>query len=764
MKIKQIYLIGNPNSGKTSLFNAITGEKLKVGNWPGVTVEKIEGITTFEDTKLVITDLPGTYSLTPATPEERIVLDSISEASKGKILNVVDISNFERNLLLTTQLVELGIKPVLSLNCYDLFTKNGGSIDLQRFTALTKLQAFPTVARSSKGISTLIEALAKDESSTENDNGKSCLELTEPWQKALTSLVKARDLIFSNLNPLEKYQLLSEIIQPKVNADDKALNEIREELAKTLSEKYNKSVKPNALACELATDRYARIEKLLCASATLPEKNIPKWQEKIDAVVTHKFWGLPIFVALMAFVFWTTFSLAEGPMEWLENMVDLLADFVATKMAPGLLSDLLADGIIRGVGEILTFVPNILILFFWIALLEDSGYMSRAAFMMDRIMKSMGLQGRAFIPMIMGLGCNVPAIMAARIIDSRFQRLLTILLIPLVSCAARLPVLVLLCGAFFPENPSMWMFLLFSVNVAVILLLGHFTSALFKVVETSPFLLEMPTYRLPTPKSIFDTLKSKAWHFIEKAGTIILAGIIIIWVLTAFPREVPLSFDYEGELVTIQEMVNSEEKETLLEELENKREMELMENRYMGKLGKFMHPVMAPLGFSWRETVSLVPGFFAKESVVSTLKVLYLPFSTDLGEAMKKAGTTPVSAFVFMLFTLLYIPCLATFGIMWKETCSLKFTVGSLFVYFIIAYAASFGALKIGESLQTSDGGTLDKVLIVVVSIIAILYLISKTIAAVKGRMCDTCPSAASCHARTSSSKKDCGPCGGCPK
>jgi ferrous iron transport protein B len=764
MQARQIYLVGNPNSGKTSLFNAITGEKLKVGNWPGVTVEKIEGIKNHKSTKLTITDLPGTYSLTPATPEERIVLESISEASRGKILNVVDISNFERNLLLTTQLVELGIKPTLSLNCYDLFTSNGGSIDLQRFIAMSKLQAFPTVARKNQGISSLLDSLiAADE--TEERVEESCLALSEHWMAALKALALARQLDLSSMCPLKKHQLLTELIQPTIKGDDPALKEVRAQLTSTINEKFNKSIKENSLACELATDRYARIERLLCASATLPEKNIPEWQERLDGLVTHKIWGLPIFIALMVFVFWTTFFVGEIPMEWLVEQVDSFAEFLSAKLPASLLTELVADGIVRGVGEILIFIPNILILFFWIALLEDSGYMSRAAFMMDRVMKAMGLQGRAFIPMIMGLGCNVPAIMAARIIDSRFQRMLTILLIPLVSCAARLPVLVLLCGTFFPNNPSLWMVILFSVNVLIILLLGHFTSSLFKVTESSPFLLEMPTYRLPTPKSIFDTLKTKAWHFIEKAGTIILAGIIIIWVLTAFPREVPLSFDYDAEVAVIEVMEASEERDGLLEELEDRKEMELMENRYMGQLGKLMQPVMAPLGFSWRETVALVPGFFAKESVVSTLKVLYLPFSTDLGEAMEKAGMTPVKAFVFMLFTLLYIPCLATFGIMWKETGSLRFTIGSLFVYFIIAYIASFGALKIGESIMTPDGGALDKMLIMLFSVIALWYLINKTIAAIRGRMCDSCPSASTCHAKPKkNNKNDCGPCGGCSK
>ncbi|MFA7146897.1 MAG: nucleoside recognition domain-containing protein, partial [Candidatus Riflebacteria bacterium] len=361
-----------------------------------------------------------------------------------------------------------------------------------------------------------------------------------------------------------------------------------------------------------------------------------------------------------------------------------------------------------------------------------------------------------FIPMIMGLGCNVPAIMATRIIDSKFQRFLTILLIPLVSCAARLPVLVLLCGTFFPNNPSLWMFLLFSVNIGVILLLGHFSNVIFKAVENSPFLLEMPPYRLPTFKSVLDTLKEKAWHFIEKAGTVILAGTIIIWVLSSFPRDIPLSFDYEAEKALIMSVKDETKKQEALESLDSKRELEYMENRYMAKLGKAIHPIMEPLGFTWRETVSLIPGFLAKESVVSTLTVLYLPFSSDLGEAMTKSGITPLSAFVFMLFTLLYIPCLATFGVMWRESGSLKFTASSLFIYFIIAYLASFIAMKVGELMQTADGIALENILIVIFSIIAAWYLINLTISSISGKMCNSCSACSGCPSKTENCKGGC--------
>ncbi|HOI92336.1 MAG TPA: ferrous iron transport protein B, partial [Candidatus Rifleibacterium sp.] len=607
---RNVYLVGNPNSGKTSLFNAITGERHRVGNWPGVTVQKIEGITETASGRLIINDLPGTYSLTPATPEEEIVLKTLDEAATGIIINVVDIANFERNLFLTTQLVELGVNPVVSLNCFDSFTRAGGSIDLQKFSAFTGTTPFPTVARRGEGVSSMIEHLSRPESiAVECCNNM--LVLPDLWKKAAEDVLACQGLKWASATPVQRYNALRELISLKPLESDIKIQEIRRQLAAQLSQGREKPVKVIDLACELASDRYRRIEKLIAACATIPGKSIPPWQEKLDTVLTHRFLGLPIFALMMAWVFWTTFSIGEIPMGWMESLVEMAGDFVKANMQEGLLQELLADGIISGVGGVLVFIPNILILFFWIAILEDSGYMSRAAFIMDRMMNSIGLHGRAFIPMIMGLGCNVPAVLATRIIDNRFQRLLTMLLIPLVTCAARLPVLVLLCGTFFPENPSIWMFSLFFVNLLVLIFLGHMTSFLFKSVENSPFLLEMPPYRLPTAASVWHMLYEKAMHFVEKAGTVIMAGAIVIWVLSVFPREVPLSFDYEAELAALKSQTVTAETTEQIAALTHKRDIEQMEGRYMARIGKLMHPVMAPLGFSWRETVSLIPGFLA---------------------------------------------------------------------------------------------------------------------------------------------------------
>lgn len=743
---RSVFLIGNPNSGKTSLFNALTGERKRVGNWPGVTVQRIEGFIKTQDVTLTVTDLPGTYSLTPATPEEEIVLRCLDEASGNIILNVVDIGNLERNLFLTTQLVELGIAPVLSLNCFDSFTAAGGSINLSKFTNLTGLNSFPTVARTGEGTAVLSESLGKMESSTFEPRELSTLGLSEEWQNATDNVLRLSGKSWKSATPVEKYQALRALITD--GPED--IQKIRQDLAANLG--GEKEVKPVDLACELASDRYKRIEKLIEACATIPAKAVPLWQEKLDRFLTHRVLGLPIFALLMAWIFWTTFSLGEYPMSWLESLFESLSTYTEANMSEGLLRSLLVEGIIAGVGGVLVFVPNILILFFWIALLEDSGYMSRAAFLMDRLMNSIGLHGRAFIPMIMGLGCNVPAVMATRIIDNRFQRLLTMLLIPLITCAARLPVLVILCGTFFGATASLWMFILFFVNLLVLIFLGQFTSLLFKTEGNSPFLLEMPPYRLPTASSVFHVLYEKIEHFVEKAGTIILAGSILIWVLSVFPREVPLSMDYDAQIATLKSGQITNEVTEKIAALTRQKNIEQMEGRYMARMGKFIHPVMEPLGFSWRETVSLIPGFLAKESVVSTLSVLYLPYGENLGDAMKSSGMSKVTAFVFMLFTLMYIPCIATLGVIWRESGSTKFTVLALIVYFAIAYLVSFIVLKSSQFLSSSGEGMLEGALIIIVVLFAGWYIARTLIKALTGNKCKGCSSCDGCPMKNNNS------------
>ena len=741
---RKVYLLGNPNCGKTSLFNAITGERLHVGNWPGVTVSRIEGRKDVDGKILSFVDLPGAYSLTPASPEEKIVLQNMGLAWNEQVLNVVDASNLNRNLLLTAQLLEIGIRPVIALNCFDSFSAMGGTIDLKLFSNMTGCEVFPTVGRTGDGTVVLSEYLAQGKTAALPSEERTCLSLPEEWQKAAEKVLLLNGgKSWAASEPLARYDSIVKLTGR--DTSDEKLTLVRRELAEDLSKTLNREVREDNLASELAADRYRRIGCVISATSQVPEKQMTPLHEKLDDVLTHRFWGFPIFLLIMALVFWTTFSIGNIPMEWIENSFAWLAEFFKNVLPKGLLADLFVEGLINGVGSVVVFLPNILILFFWIALLEDSGYMSRAAFMVDRLMEGMGLHGRAFIPMIMGVGCNVPAVMATRILDDKFQLYLSMFLIPFVTCSARLPVLVLLSGIFFPQNPALCMFTLFAINILVMVLLGHFIHIFAEAKSPAPFMLEMPPYRFPTPKSLWNLLKDKALDFLVKAGTVVLAGTVVIWVLQAFPRQVPLSFDYKAEVAAYEQTLDGEELSSAIQELEQRKTIEELEGRYIAKIGKFFQPVMAPLGFTWRETVSLIPGFLAKETVVSVLNILYMPMSspadseelspeaeqaqvTDLGDAMRKNGITPLKAFVFMLFTLLYIPCIATVGVVWRESGSAAFTLLTLLCYFMIAYGVSFATLKIGQA-----DPTFNELGVIFLGLLALAFILSKLVRAIKG-------------------------------
>lgn len=739
---KKVYLIGNPNSGKTSLFNVITGEQRKVGNWPGVTVSRIKGFSELKESKIPVFDLPGTYSLTPATPEEAVVTNSLDEIAEGIVLNIVDTGNLERNMFLTTQLIEIGIVPVIALNCFDTFTSSGGTINLQNFQRITGLTPFPTVARTGVGKTALLEKIHSPQI-LKSEPFKSSLSLPKIWQDSVNSVLQLRKLKWDKASPKQRYDAITELVHSKSEKLSKIQSDLKQQLA-LVSEAENID-----LACELASDRYRRIEKAISICAFTPERSVSTLQQKADSLLINKYLGLPIFALIMAWIFWTTFTLGAVPMQWMQSLVNSISHYLNNALADSMLRGLLVDGIISGVGGVLIFLPNIIILFFWIALLEDSGYMSRAAFLMDRMMNAIGLHGRAFIPMIMGLGCNVPAVMATKTIEDPAQRRLTMLLIPLVPCSARLPLLVLLCGTFFPENPSLWMFILFFFNLAVIFFLSRVSQLISKRSKDAPFLLEMPPYRVPTSKSIFNILYEKGMHFVEKAGTVILAGTVIIWVLSAFPLNKEIAQKYDTQISLLQKQPVTPEIKTKIKALNSEKAAKLMDSRYMAKIGKFIHPVMAPLGFTWRETISLIPGFLAKESVVSTLSVLYKPLSTDLTKAVRIGGMDKLKAFVFMLFTLLYIPCIATVGVIWRESYSAKFAFMGILTYFLIAYGVSYLVLQLCSLLAASgslSGSSLmDGLLILIIVIISGRYLLKTLWTSISGKSCDSCNGCSSC-------------------
>ncbi|MBI3038460.1 ferrous iron transport protein B [bacterium] len=596
---KKVFLLGNPNCGKTSLFNALTGERRHVGNWPGVTVERIEGGREHKNFKLTFIDLPGSYSLNPFTPEEAIALTILDEASNGLFLNIIDSGNLERNLVLTFQLLEIGIRPILVFNCYDELLTKGGKINLTEVQNQTGCLAITTIAPSKKGIPELLDLIVSEQKA---ENRSVPMGLSDFWQSAMERICKSQGLTFFDLSPSKRLEA-ENILGGSTEATPDA-KEIREQLFSSLSESARLTSHTSSnLACFLALNRYERIRKFISTCLTLEKEIKIEWKERLDGFLTHKIFGFPILIALMILVFWTTFSVGSIPAGWIQQALGWLSQTGKDYLPEGLVSDLLINGLLAGVGGVLVFLPNVLILFLWLAILEDSGYMARAVFLMDRFMQTLGLHGRAFIPMAMSLGCNVPAVMATKILEDPLQRLRVIFLLPLVPCSARLPVLVLLCGAFFPRHPSLVLFLLYFINLLVILILGRVSQSLFRSSRDSYFLLEMPPYRWPTPRSVFLLLWEKASHFVKKAGTVILCGTILIWFLSSFPRTVPLTQDFDEAISELSKQGPSEQIEKQIEILASKRDQEQLSGRYLAKIGNQLLPIVKPIGFGWREAI-----------------------------------------------------------------------------------------------------------------------------------------------------------------
>ncbi|MBF0502714.1 MAG: ferrous iron transport protein B [Candidatus Riflebacteria bacterium] len=659
-----ILLIGNPNAGKTSLFNALTGEHRQVGNWPGITVERLSGHRIHRNIELDFLDLPGTYSIHPFTPEEQVAVTALSELRDASIINVLDGTNLERNLVLTFQLLERGFKPILVINFADELERRGGKIDGKRLAATLGLPVFMTNARLGFGIDTLLDALvelAKKPATSADEYAKSFY----------TPMPLSRNGAGCSVPEPDSQSGLRLSGLDLVSHDD-----------------------PSRAACE----RFERIGSLLSDVFIASPQPISAWQNRLDDVVTHRLFGIPLFFIAMALIFWSTFTLSTPVSHMIDSIVSGVSGFARATLPASLLSDLFIDGILTGVGGVLVFIPSIAVLFLWIAILEDSGYMSRAAFLVDRFMRGLGLHGRAFLPLVMGFGCNVPAVMSTRILDDPAQRRKTMFLIPMMGCSARLPVLTLLAAAFFHESAGLYLFAVYLINFMLMLLLARIAMRLFPADDLSPFLLEMPPFRWPTLRSVMLTLREKLGHFIEKAATVILAGAIVVWALNAFPRDIPLSLPYDSLIASLQIRAQAGDKlaaETVVN-LTADRNRELISGRYITRVGHLLEPIVRPFGCGWREGVALIPGFLAKESIISTLAVLYRPLSDDLGTGMRAAGLSPLAGLSLMLFTLLYVPCLPTVGVIYRESCSLNFTIVAAAVPGVLAWIVAVAIYRIG--------------------------------------------------------------------
>ncbi|MBB4624081.1 ferrous iron transport protein B [Parabacteroides faecis] len=710
-KTINVALVGNPNCGKTSLFNFASGAHEHVGNYSGVTVDAKEGTFQQDGYTFRIVDLPGTYSLSTYTPEELYVRKHLSEEQPDVVINVIDASNLERNLYLTCQLIDMDIRSVIALNMYDELERSGNKFDHNSLSQMIGTPIVPTISRTGFGIEELFKRVIKVYEEEDPVIRHIHINYGEVLEKGIKNV---RNAIKQNGNVAKS--LSKRYLSIKLLEGDPEIEKFIQTLPGSdtiLEERDRNVVQIEELLLEdsetaFTNARYGFISGALRETYEQNKIKEATSTQIIDLFVTHKVLGFPIFILFMWIMFEATFRLGAYPMEWIEDLVGWIGNFVRGTMSEGPLKDLLVDGIIGGVGGVIVFLPNILILYLFISFMEDSGYMARAAFIMDKIMHKMGLHGKSFIPLVMGFGCNVPAIMASRTIESRNSRMITMLINPLMSCSARLPVYVLLAGAFFPNNAS---FILLSLYVCGILL-AVIMARLFKRFlfneEDVPFVMELPPYRMPTGKSIMIHMWEKAKQYLHKMGGVILVASIIIWFLGYFPRHSEMGDAFDQQIAEVENAeLDSKEKTETIAELERLKNMEHQRNSYIGTIGQTIQPVLSPLGFDWKMSVSLLTGMAAKEVVVSTLSVLYTGEEEDaqaLSERIKQdldeEGNpvfTPLIALSLMLFVLIYFPCIATISAIVNESGSWKWGIFVIVYTCVLAWIVSFVVYQTGS-------------------------------------------------------------------
>ena len=709
-----VALVGNPNCGKTSLFNVASGSHEHVGNYSGVTVDAKEGHFDFQGYHFRLVDLPGTYSLSAYSPEELYVRKHIIDETPDVIINVVDAGNLERNLYLTAQLIDMNVRMVVALNMYDALLHSGNTLDHKKLGQLFGVPVVPTVSRTGKGIDNLFHVIIglyegadfigqkeeiQDEAmreyrewhdkyvpdhkygshdeETHDFDGKSYIRHIHinHGPELERSIDAVKEVICKNENIRYKYS--TRFLAIKLLENDKDIEQrviatlpngeevirVRDKEAERIRLSMNEDSE------QAITDaKYGFITGALKETYTEKNQNTEMFTRIVDSIVTHKIWGFPIFFVFLYLMFECTFVFGEYPKGWIEWLVEQIASLAETFMPAGPLKDLIVDGIIGGVGGVIVFLPNILLLYIFISFMEDSGYMARAAFIMDKIMHKMGLHGKSFIPLIMGFGCNVPAIMASRIIESRKSRLVTILINPLISCSARLPIYLVMIGAFFPSKASLVLLSIYVTGILLAVLMARIFSRFIVRGDDAPFVMELPPYRMPTAKSVLRHTWEKGAQYLKKMGGIIMIASVIIWFLGYYPNHDAYSTTAEQQ-----------------------------ENSYIGQIGKAIEPVIEPLGFDWKMGIGILSGIGAKELVVSTLGVLYTNDddieSVDLAD---RIPITPLVAYGYMLFVLIYFPCIATVAAIKNESGSWKWAAFTICYTTLLAWIVAFLVHQVG--------------------------------------------------------------------
>ena len=691
-----VALAGNPNSGKTTIFNNITGARQHVGNYAGVTVERREGFRRFQGQDLLLVDLPGTYSLTANSLDEIVARNVIIDEKPDLIVNILDASNLERNLYLALQLLELERPLVLALNMTDMAEKAGIRINSDVLRTRLGVPVVKLIGNRNQGTEELLQTVVESSKRTiyrpfSIDYGAkieaAIVEVTEALQNLTHVKFPIRWLAVKLLeNDTEVQASLLKIEGGSAVAAIVA--RVRNKTAVLLGEE---------LEIAMAEARYRVVADIVAEFVDSSGRQEQTVSDRIDRVLTHRVLGLPLFFGIMWLLFNVVFTVGEIPQGWIEDAVKWFSDLVSANLAEGELRSLLVDGIIGGVGSVLTFLPSILLLFFGIALLEDTGYMARAAFVMDRVMRAVGLHGKSFIPLLLGFGCSVPAVMGARTLENKSDRMVTILVSPLMSCSARLPVYTLLIAAFFSENVAgSVLFSIYFLGISLAILMALVFRKWMFPGASEPFIMEMPPYHLPTLRSIAIHMWERSILYLKKAGTLILAASILIWFITNYPANVEYSKDYDAAKVHITEQYDEVAAKPLLAQLDQEQAGEKLALSYAGQFGHFIEPVIKPLGFDWKMGVGLVSAVAAKEVLVSTLATIYSvgdveEDSQSLQEALAAdAAFSPLVAFSLMVFTLIYSPCLAVLAVVRRETNSWKWPAFSFVYSTTLAWIMSF--------------------------------------------------------------------------
>ncbi len=689
-----VALVGNPNCGKTSLFNFASGAHGHVGNYSGVTVDASEAHASFFGYEFNLTDLPGTYSLSCYSPEELYVREHLTEKMPDVVINVIDASNLERNLYLTTQLVDMNVRMVCALNMFDDFKRRGDHVNLDTLSTLFGIPMIPTSFKKGDGVKNLFKAVIQVYEGTSKSSRHLHINYGHEIEDGIAHIqkyLKADEHIrqhystrYLALKLLEHDSQVLDYLGKHMASEDRMKDFHELTQARDMASARVKEETDSDSETAIMDAKYGFINGALKEAEfkTGTKKDTYRTSHMIDAILSHKYLGFPIFFLLLYIMFETTFSLGQYPMDWIEEGIAWLGEKVSTNMTDGPLKAMLTDGVIGGVGSVIVFLPQILILYFFISLMEDSGYMARAAFIMDKLMHKMGLHGKSFIPLIMGFGCNVPAVMATRTIESRRSRLITMMVLPFMSCSARLPIYIMIAGTFFSLQYRSWVLLsLYAIGILMSVIVSKLLSTIVIKGEDTPFVMELPPYRWPTPKAIWRHTWEKGKEYLKKMGGIILVASVIVWALGYFPHHEELSREQQ------------------------------QEQSYIGRMGRAIEPIFTPQGFNWKLDVSLLAGVGAKEIVASTIGVLYSgddsfgdddAFSDDtekythLRQLMFQEGITPLTAYAYLLFILLYFPCIATIAAIKNETGSWRWALFAAGYTTAVAWIVSALVYQVG--------------------------------------------------------------------